>query len=52
MTDRGYVMFPRPSIHQSPLVLGRVCRLWREYPWRLGPRTVTVKATRKYTVLR
>ncbi|TDL15808.1 hypothetical protein BD410DRAFT_902380 [Rickenella mellea] len=30
MTCEGYVMFPRPSIHQSPLVLGRVCRLWRE----------------------
>ncbi|TDL15809.1 hypothetical protein BD410DRAFT_85073 [Rickenella mellea] len=30
MTREGYVMFPRPSIHQSPLVLGRVRRLWRE----------------------
>ncbi|TDL17648.1 hypothetical protein BD410DRAFT_901325 [Rickenella mellea] len=30
MTNYGYATFPRPSIHQSPLVLGRVCRLWRE----------------------
>ncbi|TDL15820.1 hypothetical protein BD410DRAFT_85263 [Rickenella mellea] len=30
MTDDDYFTFLRPSIHRSPLVLGRVCRLWRE----------------------
>ncbi|TDL25289.1 hypothetical protein BD410DRAFT_634856 [Rickenella mellea] len=30
VTDEYLSMFPRPSVHQSPLVLGRVCRLWRE----------------------
>ncbi|TDL15821.1 hypothetical protein BD410DRAFT_808618 [Rickenella mellea] len=30
MSEDGYLMFPRPSVHRSPLVLGRVCRLWRE----------------------
>ncbi|TDL15817.1 hypothetical protein BD410DRAFT_808615 [Rickenella mellea] len=30
MSDDEYLIFPRPSLHQSPLILGRVCRLWRE----------------------
>ncbi|TDL17632.1 hypothetical protein BD410DRAFT_541769 [Rickenella mellea] len=30
MTEEEFFTFPRSSIHHSPLVLGKVCRLWRE----------------------